>query len=254
MKLSISTYGWRYYPWREFEKIAHDARYEGIEIHDISEDRISGENAPFSVRQLNRTVRRLASENIEISCVDIISNPADPAQADACLNEALKVIGFAAKVRCAYVRLRSHAAGKDPEADDQNVRAILEKVLPEAQRAGVTVLIETVGLYADTKRLQSLLDAFALDSLSALWDVHHTCRFAGETPQQTITNLGAYVKHVHMKDSLARDGKVEYTLPGEGDLPMAEIFNALRSVNYSGFVCLEWDPAWMTAIDDPYVV
>ena len=254
MKLSISTYGWKQYPWREFEKIAVDARYEGIEIHDAREERISGEGAPFSPAQLGRTVRRLASENIRISCVDLIGNPADPKAFDACVAEAMGSIEFAAKVRCPYVRLRAHPVSAEAEKDDENVRAVIKAVMPFAQRFRVTVLIETVGLYADTKRLQSILDAFALDSLSALWDTHHTCRFAGETPQQTITNLGAYVKHVHMKDSLVKDGEVEYTLPGEGDLPMAEIFNALRSVNYAGFVCLEWDPKWMTSIDDPYIV
>ncbi|MBQ3667658.1 MAG: AMP-binding protein [Clostridia bacterium] len=254
MKLSISTYGWRYYPWHEFEKIAGEAHYEGIEIHDIREERITGEGAPFEQGQISHTLRRLASVGIRISCVDVIANPADTEKADDCLDETLSAISFAAQVRCSYVRLRAHAVDSDVNVDDANVRAFIEKVIKKAEIAGITLLIETVGIYADTKRLQLLLDAFARDSLSALWDVHHTCRFAGETPQQTITNLGAYVKHVHMKDSLLNDGKVEYTLPGEGTLPMGEIFNALRSVNYNGFVCLEWDPAWMTAIDDPYVV
>ena len=254
MKLSISTYGWRYYPWHEFEKIAKEARYEGIEIHNIAEERISGEGAPFEQAQIGHTLRRLASEGISISCVDVISNPADASMTEQCAEETLKAILFAAQTHCKYVRLRALKTQETPEKDEENVRALIRSVIRKAEEAGITLLIETVGIYADTKRLQLLLDEFALDSLSALWDVHHTCRFAGETPQQTITNLGAYVKHVHMKDSLLNGENVEYTLPGEGSLPMREIFNALRSVNYAGFVCLEWDPAWMTAIDDPYVV
>ena len=46
-----------------------------------------------------------------------------------------------------------------------------------------------------------MLEIFADDNLAALWDLHYPYRVNGETAEQTITNLGAYVKHIHIKES-----------------------------------------------------
>ena len=53
---------------------------------------------------------------------------------------------------------------------------------------------------------------------------------------------GRTVMHVHMKDAQRCGSEIEYTLMGEGELPFNEVMNALRSVNYDGFMSLEWDP------------
>ncbi|MBR4235271.1 MAG: AMP-binding protein [Clostridia bacterium] len=254
MKLSLSTYGWRECAWDEFETVARDLHYEGIEIHDMNEARISGAGAPFAVTEINRTVRRLAAEGLRISCIDARSNPADAAQADDCEAEIEKLLTYAGALHCEYVRLRALPAGAEADIETENVKALLSRVVKNAELAHVTLIIETVGIFADTARLAAVLDYFARDSVAALWDVHHTCRFGNETPQQTITNLGAYVKHVHMKDSVLADGCVKYTLPGEGELPMSDIFTALRSVSFDGFCTLEWDPAWEMSLDDPNLV
>ncbi|MBQ4314227.1 MAG: AMP-binding protein, partial [Lentisphaeria bacterium] len=88
---------------------------------------------------------------------------------------------------------------------------------------------------------RSLFEDFVSDNLAALWDLHYPFRIKGEAPEDTIRNLGAYVRHVHMKDSESAD---KPTLVGEGSLPIAGIMNALRSVNYDGFISIEWDPKW----------
>ena len=254
MKLSVSTCGWPECPWSEIETLARDARYEGIELYDINETRLTGPGSAFSPEKKESTLRRLAGEGLFISCVDAHENPAAPERFDACVTEVQTLIAFAASVRCEYVRLRAEPTGRGTEADNENVRRVLERLINTAEEAGVTLLLETAGIYANTALLASLLDGFARDSLSALWDVHHTCRFGAETPQKTVTNLGAYIKHVHMKDGVRDGDKVTYTLPGEGTLPMDEIFTALYSVNYNGCCCLEWHAEWEKEIDDPGVV
>ena len=54
----------------------------------------------------------------------------------------------------------------------------------------MTILIKTCGLFSSTKKLRELLDKFASDQIAVLWDVHHPYRDFGETPAETITNLG----------------------------------------------------------------
>jgi len=254
MKLSVSTYGWNDFSWEDFVSVAKEMRLDGIEIHDIGEARFSGTGAPFRKGEIDYTVRGLKAQGLSVSCLDARMNPAGDDENGDNINEVKHLIGMAGKIEAPFVRIRALETGAGPEKEDENVKKLVKAVLPEAEKAGVTILIETAGIYADTKRLSDVLNDFACDSLAALWDVHHPYRFAGEKPEATITNLGAYVKHVHLKDSVMRGGECEYCLLGEGTLPMKEIFGALRSVSYDGFYSLEWDPEWVSELDDPGVV
>jgi fatty-acyl-CoA synthase len=90
--------------------------------------------------------------------------------------------------------------------------------------------------------------------VAALWDTHHTFRFGGESPEKTVQNLGAYIKYVHTKDSVVSGGRVCYRMMGEGDMPIDDIMLALRSINYEGFITLEWVKRWANDLDDAGVV
>ena len=237
MKLSVSTSGWREMGWPEYENLARELKYGGIELHDAL-------NPEFAdMVRMCEDASRLELQGVGISCVDALSNPADSAAREACV-----------QLKCLFVRLRARDSGEDAEKQIQNVKAVIDAAIPEFSAGGVILLIEMAGIFTDTEKLKNLLDEYALDCLQALWDAHNTFRFSGETPEKSITNLGAYVKHVHIKDSRLSGSRVEYVLPGEGDLPAKEVFEALRSISYAGYVTLEWDKTWMDGLDDPYVV
>jgi fatty-acyl-CoA synthase len=138
--------------------------------------------------------------------------------------------------------------------DDEAVLAQLKQLIPAAEEHGITLLVETNGVYADTNRLRSLLDRAASDSVAALWDMHHPYRFFGETPGKTVQNLGAYIKYVHIKDSVVEDGSIRYRLMGEGDLPAEDMMRALQSINYDGYISLEWVKRWARDLVDAGIV
>jgi fatty-acyl-CoA synthase len=237
MKISFSTNGWDSFSPVEFFATAHDLEYDGVEIHNILSEGFSGKNGPFSEKNINNTVRQLKNQEIEIPCIDSTCNIADKSKEEENLAELKKYIDIAKKINSPYVRIRALKTDDD-NADDFIIK-FLEKILPEAKENKITLLLETVGIFADTKRLSNVLNTFASDYLAALWDVHHPYRFKGEDPETTIQNLGAAVKHVHIKDSEMTDGKVKYCLVGEGNLPISQIMNALKSVNYEGFLSFE---------------
>ena len=54
-----------------------------------------------------------------------------------------------------------------------------------------------------------------------------------------------------MRDS---DDDGSFNLVGEGTLPIDEVVRALSSIDYDGFVSLEWDPAWMADLTDIEVI
>ncbi|HPZ05688.1 MAG TPA: AMP-binding protein, partial [Clostridiales bacterium] len=167
----------------------------------------------------------------------------------------VQYIELASKLGTPYIRILADLEPQpDGEVDDEAVLAALRRLIPIAEEKGVTLLIETNGVYTDTKRLSELLANAASDAVGALWDVHHPYRFAGESPDTTVKNLGAYIKYVHVKDSVMQDDKVSYRLMGEGDLPMDGFMMALRSINYDGYISLEWVKRWANDLSDAGIV
>lgn len=237
MKLSYTIRHWPDLDWGRFCAAAADAKLSGLEIDSMRNPVLTGKNSPANPELAAAARRQLADLNLSIPCVGVEGDPVKPESA----GELAAALEAARNLLVPYVVL--HTTCEDTKA----VIAALEGPVAQAERSGVTLLLETIGGMADTGRLVEVLDYFACDHLAACWNTHSTCLMQRETPEQTITNLGAYVRHVRLTDGAAT-GTPE--LAGEGALPMRELMNALRSVNYDGFISLVWDPAWVAGLDD----
>lgn len=251
MRLSFSTNGWNGFTWEDFYTMAKDLGFEGVEIHDISNQAFQCVNGPLRKENVSKTARKMANLGLSVPCINVLCDISDRNKSDDCITEIMEHIELAKKLNCPYIRLRAGAEGF--EDTDDICAEVLASCKDFAEETGVTILMETVGVYADTKRLANLLNRFACDNISALWDFNHPYRI-GESPEATITNLGAYVKHVHIKDSAAVDGGFEYRLMGEGDMPVDRMMLALRSINYEGFISFEWRSEWIEEIGDAGIV
>ncbi len=250
MRLSFSTRGWKGYEWQDFVSAAEELGFEGIEPDNFSGSEFTEKNGPFHKYNSASTMRNLFDKGISLVCsdtgVDISCDGIDETIA-----KIEEYIFLASSLKISYLRL--FAAGDSAESDE-NVRAVISGVLPVAARKGITLLVETSGMYSDTKKLLTLLMEYADDHLAALWDVYSPYYINHEDSEETIKNLGAYVRHVHMKDSFIQNGERHYCLIGEGDLPIEEIMNALSCINYDGFISLDWNPQWMLEMTDMEVV
>ncbi len=242
MKLSFSTRGWKDITWDRFLDIASEMDFSGIEVYKLIGDKelyVKGE--AFSRYNIAATTRMLKDRKLSIPVFDGNYDLTDP----ELLEDIKQIIDVAGYMRVDYVGI-----GTQTE-DEHAIRDAIKELLPIAKEKNVTILIETEGIYSDTKRLCGILDEFADDNLAALWDLHHTYRFANEEPKDTIRNLGAYVRHVHLCDS---DDAETYNLIGEGDAPIKEFMDALYSIDYAGFISLEWKPEYMEDLDDYEVI
>jgi fatty-acyl-CoA synthase len=226
--------------------MAKDLGFSGIELRRY-------EDTP--VEELLRALGKLRTGRLEISCVSCGSSLQYPETRETALAEARQAIRLAEALGARYVRLLADRTAQpcDPVEEDEVLEAI-RSLLPLAEELGVTLLIETNGVFADTTRLAKLLASLSSDAVGALWDLHHPYRFAGESPAQTVEHLGAYIKYVHCKDSAVEDGGVKYKLMGEGDLPFDLFFRALRSINFDGFFCLEWLKRYAPELEDAGIV
>ncbi|MBO5323269.1 MAG: AMP-binding protein [Oscillospiraceae bacterium] len=243
MKLSFSTRGWPGLSWEEMLDTALDMGFSGVEVYNLPKfDPLLDRGGPFHKYNCAATVRQLRDKKLSIPCFDTSCDLSTDDNAVATLSSLLEV---AYNAQVPYIVVC---------ALQDNEPAVMEKLqilLPKAEELGVTILLKTSGIYADTGRLRSLLNEFASDRLAALWDVHHPYRDYGETPDTTIKNLGSYVCHVHLRDS---DDAGVYQLIGEGTMPIDDVMRALSSVNYDGFISLEWKPQWLEDLQDPQVI
>lgn len=254
MKLSFSTKGWHGYLWEDFCKIAEQQHFAGIELHNIHNPSFTEKNGAFYSTHAQATVRELYEKNLRIPCIDTLANPASAEERSAFLEEIAKCLDIASSLHIPYVRIKATDTGADYETQKKDVITVLGDIIPQAEKTGVTLIIETAGIFADTSRLMEVINEFSCDSLAALWDVYSTYFIAGEEPETTIKNLGAFVKHIHIKDAVKENGELNYCLIGEGELPIEDIVLSLTSINYNGFASIEWDPKWMPELDDMEII
>jgi fatty-acyl-CoA synthase len=255
MKIAFSTLGCPDFSWNDIYSMAKDLGFDGIEIRGLGNEIFAVQAQPFTEAQLPQTIKKLSELRIDIPCLSTgcCLKVADKAEENH--NEIVQYIMLASKLGTPYIRiLADRQPQQEGEVDDEVVLAALRRLIPVAEANGVTLLVETNGVYADTSRLCKLLDHIASDAVGALWDMHHPYRFANEKPGKTVMNLGAYIKYVHTKDSVIENGVVKYRMMGEGDLPIDDMMRALRSINYEGYVSLEWVKRWAADLDDAGVV
>ena len=242
MKLSFSTRGWQSFSWDKNIDMAMTMRFDGIELYNPQhEESLVGRGGPFHRYGVAGTIRDLRSKNLSIPCIDTSCD----LSLESSVEEIKSVLQLAHDASVPYVGV---VALNDRE---DVIRQSIDALLPSAIALKVTILIKTSGIYADTGRLRALMDEYAYDELAALWDMHHPYRDFGESADTTIKNLGGYVCHVHLRDSL-EDGS--YELIGEGSLPVADMMRALSSIDYDGSISLEWKPGYLSEVDDPEII
>ena len=244
MKLSYSIENWKNMSWDEYTEVAEATRMAGIDLYDVAGAAFRGKSSPTNPELAASSRRSLMNRDLSVSCVGLVSDLMD----DAVMAEAAEAAEAANNLGAACLIVR--AATEDTEAHAERIRDLMALIAEKP----VTLLVETAGPYADTAKLRDLLNRFSDDRLAAAWNMYESCFAGGEDAETTITNLGAYVRHVLLHDYRVADGKAVPELLGDGVLPMEDLMNALRSVNYDGFISLKWDPEWIPEIADAEII
>ena len=223
--------------WGGHCELAEKMELDGLELcYDTAE--ASALLGDAQARQ--QFLRGLGEKMLEIACVTIDvrsrEDELDKIELDNALREAADCIELARILRAPYVCFDMDF---ETAADEARLVSLIGVLLPKADAEGITVLIETKGVYADTNHLCGVLDRFASDNLAALWNLHHTNIYGGESADATIRNLGAYVRLVHVCDSFKSGGTIVRCLTGDGDVPLRDMLLALRSIDYKGHLTLD---------------
>ena len=245
MKLAFSTLGCPSYSWTDIYPIAKDLGFDGIEIRGIQGRAYAPGTAPFLPNRRERTRVQLERMGLEIPCFSSNCELSDVSRREESITEIMNYVELASDMGTPYVRVlvsRSiHPAG---EVDDDDIVDVLTQLGGYAGVYDVTLLVETIAEYADTARLARVLDRVGMDSVGALWDLHHPYRVFGEDPSVSVANLGHHLHYCQVKDSVQVGDHFEYRMMGDGDLPLHAMFDALRDAGYDGYMSFEWVTKW----------
>lgn len=183
MKISFSTLACPDFSWTDIYSMAKDLGFDGIEVRGLGEDIFAVNARPFTDARLPRTIEKLQSLGLEVPCLASGCSLKYKKDYDKNISEITQYVVLAKKLGTPYIRVLGdlHPQAED-EVDDSFVASCLRLLGTIAQGFGVTLLVETNGVYADTKRLKALLDQVNMPSVQALWDMHHPFRYRGESP------------------------------------------------------------------------
>ncbi len=255
MKISFSTLGCPDFDWTDIYSMAKDLGFDGIEVRGVGNHIDAIFARPFTELRLQSTIKKLNDLKLEIPCLSTGMALKDKTNRVETVEYIKKYINLAKSLGTPYLRILGDLhATEEGEVDDAYVAEVLKELEPYAKEAGVSLLVETNGVYADTLRLKKLLDSVGSANVAALWDVHHPYRYKNEQPADTVANLGSYIKYVHVKDSVMENGNVAYRMMGQGDLPIPDMMAQLKASGYNGYVSLEWVKRWATGLSDAAIV
>ena len=211
--------------------------FSGVEIFDTAEEAQAHADSIFHSAKRADSKRKLINRHIALAAItypESITENTDPASLCAYVEQAVT-----ASVPSVIIRMETVPA-------DDAMRAVLTPAIADAEKYGITILIETVGALSETERVLDIINLFETAALGVAWNIRATFFEAGESADATIQTLGAYINYVRIGDRC--DGRD--VLIGEGTLPVELFMNALRSLNYDGYVCVDWNDD----ITDPDIV
>ncbi len=237
MKLAFSTRNVRLPSFLDLCNYARDYGFDGFEVDDVQTERQLHSDSLFRSGSASDARRKLRNRGISVSAL----NCAEPIDGAVTGEQILRLLDIAVFAGVETVIVRS-----DFSDDAAFLKEKLAKALQKAEESGIEILFETSGPFSDSEKLIELINAFGSTAIGAAWDVRKTCFTAGESVQTTIKTLGAYIRYVRLGDM--KDGKK--VLIGDGTLPVQDFLNALRALNYEGFVAASWNDE----INDPDIV
>ena len=182
----------------------------------------------------------------------------DPNAADTAVETIRESIVTATDLGCPtlIVTTGPDQEGMDRETQHENIVTVLSRVAPDAEEAGVTLVVEPLNTLIDHPKyyLRTASEGFEIvnevgsANVRLLYDVYHQQVTEGNIIA-TITENVEKIGHIHIADVPGRHE------PGTGELNWNNVLEAIDATSYDGYVGCEFSPTGdpdeaMTAVMD----
>jgi sugar phosphate isomerase/epimerase len=258
--IAFSTLGCPAWNWPRILEFAHQHGFSAIELRGLQGNLDLPSHAAFAADRFEQTKKEIRDHKLRIACVSSSANLyiEDPDKRAKELADARRFIDLASTLGAPYVRVFGGKAQSDnaPVPDDPTKARVAAGLRELGQYAGpkaVTVIIESHDHFTSSATLKDVLKAADSEHVGLLWDAHHTFAASNEDPEFTVKQLGPWIRHTHLKDSVGKGEDRKYVLTGTGNVPIERQIKALQSIGYKGFYCFEWEKVWHPDLADPEI-
>jgi sugar phosphate isomerase/epimerase len=259
LPLGFSTLGCPRWTWPQILDFAAEHQFASIELRGILTNMDLTKVPELAPERLAEAKRQLAAHGLFVSDLGASAqmHDMDPMKHAAQLDEARRFIDLAQALGAPYVRVFGNEYVKDAPRDAMlaHIAGSLHELGDYAKGRGVTVIIESHGDFTESPALLEILTKADSPNVALLWDAHHTFVAGKEEPEDTVRQLGRFIRHVHLKDSVpaATEGGRRYVLTGTGQVPVKRQIEALVKLGYRGYYNFEWEKRWHAEIEEPEV-
>ena len=257
LPLGFSTLGCPAWTWPQILDFAAGHAFAAVELRGIQTNMDLTKVPEFSPERLGDAQRQLTAHGLGVSCLGASAHmhEMDPVAHATQLDEGRRFIDLAQALGAPYVRVFGNEYVKGvPRADMlAHIAEGLRALGDYARAKNVTVVIESHGDFTDSPALLEILRKADSPAVALLWDAHHTFVSGKEQPEDTVRQLGRYIRHTHLKDSVPAGSDRRYVLTGTGEVPVQRQIEALVKIGYRGFYSFEWEKRWHPEIEEPAV-
>jgi sugar phosphate isomerase/epimerase len=253
--IGFSTLGCPAWKWSQVLDSAKQYGFAGVELRGIEGNMDLPACPEFSPSRIEQSMRDVADRGLHISSVDSSSSmhESDPQKRKQQLDDARRFIDLASKLGVPYIRVFGNQIEGTPEETIARVASALRELGDYAGRKNVTVLLESHGDFTHSPMLREIFEKADSPHVALLWDANHTYIQGGENPDYTVKQLGKYIRHTHLKDSVGTGNETHYVLTGQGDVPVKRQVQLLVDIGYKGYYSYEWEKAWHPDLQDPEI-
>jgi sugar phosphate isomerase/epimerase len=255
LMVGFSTLGCPAWDWTKILEFARAHDFDAIELRGLQGNMDLPARPEFQADRIAQSRRDIAAENLKIACVSSSAelHDSDPNKRNQQIADAKRFIDLAAALGAPNVRVFGNKIEGPKEQVLERVASGLRELGTYAGPRGVTVIIESHGDFTDSPTLSEILKRADSPHVGLLWDAHHTFVSGKEDPEFTVQQLGSYIRHTHLKDSLSSADGRHYVLTGRGDVPVRKQVEVLAASGYKGCYSFEWEKVWHPDIADPEI-
>lgn len=241
MRLAFMTWACPNWTVEQIVGAAKRYGYEGVEFR-LSVNHAHGVEVSMSEEQKS-LVRRIFKDNgLTIACLasGVKFSSADESERRKMVEQAKAEIELAADLDCECIRVFGGNLPQSVSREDAHryIADCLRELGEFAAPRSVFVCLETHDAFSQARHAAEVVKLAAHPNVAIIWDIRHPLAH-GETMQEAFEHVKPFVKHCHIGDRKRVDGKWQFAHIGDGEVPVDEAIQLLRSINFAGFLSFE---------------
>lgn len=256
--LAFSTLGCPDWTFQQIVDFASKHGYKGLELRGIKRQMDLTKCDEFSTpERIAATLSVMEEKGLKFINLGASANMHfhEGPEKEKSMAEAMAFIDLAQKINCPFVRVFPNKFPKERERE-QTIQTVAENLLTLGEYAKsrkVIVLLETHGDFSASDDILKVMKLANHSNIALVWDIANMWTITKESPALVYQKLKKYIRHTHIKDAKITGDKLQYTLLGQGDVPIFEAIDILYKDGYKGYYSFEWEKLWHPEIAEPEI-